>query len=81
MNLALAHYSKTDQKNIEEINESILIVKNNLNILDTIFAKFDSSLYFEGTSLQKLNCLKHASEYIQKTSEIENFMKIEKRLN
>lgn len=81
MNLALAHYSKTDQKNIEEINESILIVKNNLNILDTIFAKFDSSLYFEGTSLQKLNCLKHASEYIQKTSEIEkNFMKIVKEV-
>ena len=58
MNLALANYSKTDQKNIEEINESILIVKNNLNKLDTIFTKFNSSLYFEGTSLQKLNCLK-----------------------
>ena len=81
MNLALAHYSKTDQKNIEEINESILIVKNDLNKLDTIFTKFNSSLYFEGTSLQKLNCLKYASEYIQKTSEIEkNFMKIVKEL-
>lgn len=81
MNLALAQFSKTDQKNVEEIEQSITILKNNLKILNGMFENFDKSKYYNGSSLEKLNCLKLASEHAQLTSKIEKeFMKIVKEL-
>lgn len=37
MNLALAHYSKTDGQNIEEIEQSVTIVKDHLDLLSKMF--------------------------------------------
>ena len=81
MNLALAKYNKGDEDNFEDIAESLIIVRNHLDLLAKIFHKFDSSKYFDGTPLQQLNTLNLAAEFAQKTKDIETrFMGLVKRL-
>ena len=81
MNLALAHYNKGDKDNFEDIQETLVIFKNHLDLLKKIFYNFDSRKYFNGTPLEQLNTLNLASEYIQKTKEVETrFMGLVKRL-
>jgi len=81
MNLALAKYNKGDQENFEDIAESIIVVKNHLDLLAKLFHTFDSSKYFNGTTLQQLNTLNLAAEFAQKTKDIETrFMGLVKRL-
>jgi len=81
MNLALAHYSKADTANIEEINQSIVVVRDHLDLMRAIFHKFDSAPYFSGEPIQQLNCLNMAAEYVQITDKIEKrFMFLAKRM-
>lgn len=81
MNLALAKYNKGDEDNFEDIAESLIIVRNHLDLLAKLFHKFDSSKYFHGTTLQQLNTLNFAAEFIQLTKELETrFMGLVKRL-
>ncbi len=81
MNLALAKYNKGDQQNFEDIRESLVVVRNHLDLLGNILHKFDSTPYFDGTALQQLNTLNQASEYVQTTKETETrFMGLVKRL-
>jgi type I restriction enzyme R subunit len=81
MNLALAKYNKGEQENFEDIAESLIVVRNHLDLLANIFHTFDSSKYFNGTPLQQLNTLNHAAEYVQATKEMETrFMGLVKRL-
>lgn len=81
MNLALAKYNKGDKDNFEDIAESVIIVRNHLDLLAKLFHKFDNSKYFHGTNIQQLNTLNLAAEFAQKTKEIETrFMGLVKRL-
>lgn len=81
MNLALAHYSKTDGQNIEEIEQSIVVVKDHLDLLAKLFHKFDKTLFFTGSSLEQLHCLNLGAEFVQITQNIEKrFMMLVKRL-
>ncbi len=81
MNLALAHYSKADTTNIEEIEQTIVVVKDHLDLLSKIFHKFDLSGYFGGNPLAQLHCLNMAAEYVQMTQEFEKrFMYLVQRL-
>ena len=81
MNQALAMYSKTDASNIEEIDQSIIVVRDHLDLLGRLFHGFDSSPYFSGESLAQLDCLKKASEFVQLTEKQEKrFMDLVKRL-
>ena len=81
MNLALAKYNKGEQDNFEDIAESLIVVRNHLDLLARILHNFDSSKYFNGTPLQQLNTLNQAAEYIQATKELETrFMGLVKRL-
>jgi len=81
MNLALAHYNKADSKNFEDIDQSIVVVKDHLDLLAKIFHKFDSSSYFNGSPAEQLNTLNRAAEFIQLTQELEKrFMFLVKRL-
>ncbi len=81
MNLALAHYSKTDGDNIEEIAQSVIVAKDHLDLLLKMFHRFDMKPYFSGSALEQLNCLNMASEYVQITEESENrFMNLVRRL-
>lgn len=81
MNMALALYSNADHENIEDIEQSVVVVKDQLDLLSRLFYKFDKSGYFSGTPLEQLKTLHQASEFIQLTQELEKrFMYIVKRL-
>jgi len=81
MNLALAKYSKTDEANIEDVQQSIVIVRDHLDLLGKIFHKFDSSPYFMGEPLAQLRCLNMAAEYVMVTDKVEKrFMALVKRM-
>lgn len=81
MNLALAQYSKSDGQNIEDINQSIVIVKDHLDLLAKLFHQFDAKLYFSGSPLQQLACLNSAAEFVQLTQKLEKrFMTLVKRM-
>src|SRR6185312_1108332 len=54
MNLALAKYNKGDEDNFEDIAESLIIVRNHLDLLAKLFHKFDSKKYFDGSTLEQL---------------------------
>jgi len=71
MNMALAHYSKADSGNIEEIEASIIVVRDHLDLLARIFHQFDTKPYFKGSPVEQLHCLNLAAEYVQLTDKIE----------
>jgi type I restriction enzyme R subunit len=81
MNLALAHYNKKDSDIFEDIEQSIVVVKDQLDLLHKLFHKFDNSKYFKGSPLEQLSTLNKGAEFAQITQEIEKrFMYIVKRL-
>ncbi|SHF88340.1 type I restriction enzyme, R subunit [Flavobacterium segetis] len=81
MNLALAMYSKADHDNIEDIEQSIVVVKDQLDLLNKLFHKFDKTHYFTGSPLEQLHTLNKAVEFVQLTQDLEKrFMYIVKRL-
>src|SRR5690554_6214054 len=81
MNLALAKYNKGEEQNFEDIDESLKVVRDHLDLIAKIFNRFDSSKYFDGAALEQLNTLNMAAEYVQLTKELETrFMGLVKRL-
>lgn len=81
MNMALALYNKVDSQNFEDIDSSVTVVKDHLDLLGKLFHRFDSSQYFTGKPLDQLTTLNKAAEFVQSTQELEKrFMKLVKRL-
>jgi len=81
LNLALAQYGNGDTQNIEDIEQSIVVVKDQLDLLNKLFYKFDNAKYFNGTPVEQLKCLNESAEFVQLTQELEKrFMYIVKRL-
>ena len=81
MNVALSKYTNFDTEEFEGINQSVTIVKDQLEVLAQMFYKFDCSDYFDGTPKQQLDCLNRAVEFVQATEETElRFMAAVKRL-
>ena len=81
MNLALKQYSEGDKDNFEDIAESLIIVRNHIDLLGKLFHTFDSTKYFNGTNIEQLNTLNLAAEFAQQSKEIETrFMGLVKRL-
>jgi len=81
MNLALAHYNKADQQNIEEIEQSAVVVRDHLDLLKQMFHQFDASPYFTGRPLDQLNTLNMGAEYVLMGDKREKrFMGLVKRM-
>lgn len=83
MNFALKQYAEGAGigVNVETIEQSVTMVKDELDILRRMFDKFDRSKFTTGTPLEQLECLKNASEFIQATDSSENlFMGHAKKL-
>jgi type I restriction enzyme, R subunit len=81
MNLALAHYNKVDSQNFEDVDHSVVVVKDHLDLLHKIFHKFDSTKYFNGSPVEQLHTLNQTAEFVQVTNEIEKrFMFLVKRM-
>ncbi|MEM7536957.1 MAG: HsdR family type I site-specific deoxyribonuclease [Chloroflexota bacterium] len=81
MNLALAQYNQAAPQNFEDVQQSVVVVRDHLDLLRRLFHRFDAQPYFAGTPLEQLTCLNHAAEYVQLTDTIEKrFMGLVKRL-
>ena len=74
MNLALAQYNNGGESNIEEVEKSVIIVKNQLDLLEKIFHKFNSEGYFKGSPVEQLQTLNKGAEFVQTTKEVENVL-------
>ena len=74
MNNALKLYAGGGEmgENIELVEKSVTIVKDELDILRRMFLPFDYSLFTKGTPLEQLTCLRNAAEFVQQTDKQEN---------
>ena len=81
MNLALKKYTNFESEEFEGVEQSITIVKDQLEVLGQMFHNFNSSDFFHGTPKEQLACLNRAVEYVQLTEELERrFMAVVKRM-
>ena len=83
MNTALKHYAGGGEMgdNVENVEQSVTMVKDELDILRRMFHAFDYTKFTTGTPLEQLECLRNAAEYVQKTDKLENlFMGHAKKL-
>jgi len=66
---------------VETIEQSVTMVKDELDILRRMFHTFDYGKFTTGTPLEQLECLKHAAEFVQATEKTQNlFMGHAKKL-
>jgi type I restriction enzyme R subunit len=74
MNNALKQYAGGGDMddNVETIEKSLVMVKDELDILRRMFVQFDYSKFTTGTSLEQLDCLKQAAEFVQATEKMQN---------
>lgn len=84
LNTALKRYANgndEDAGSVEAVEHSIIMVKDELDILRRMFGNFDYSKFSTGTPLEQLDCLNRGAEYAQTTKEMENqFMGHTKKL-
>ncbi len=81
MNLALALYNAGDKDNFEDIAQSLIVVRDHLDLIGKLMHKFDNSAYFKGSALEQLHALNMAAEFVQQSKEQETrFMGLVKRL-
>lgn len=81
MNVALKKYTNFECEEFEGVEQSVNIVKDQLEVIGQMFHKFDSKDFFEGSPKEQLDCLNRAVEYIQLSEEMETrFMAAVKRM-
>ena len=82
LNKALGMFNnQTADDDFEDIAQAEVIVRDQLDLLRQFFHKFDSSSYFKGLPIERLQCLNKASELVLKTEESEKlFVNITKKL-
>lgn len=81
MNLALKKYTNFESEEFEGVDQSVTIVKDQLEVLSQIFHKFNSRNFFEGSPKEQLDCLNKAVEFVQLSEELETrFMAAVKRM-
>ena len=65
MNLALKKYTNFECEEFEGVEQSITIVKDQLEVLGQMSHNFNSNDYFRGSPTEQLDCLNRAVEYVQ----------------
>jgi type I restriction enzyme R subunit len=81
MNKALAKYTNFKAEEFEGVEQSVTIVKDQLDVLAQMFHNFNNADFFAGTPKQQLDCLNRAVEYVQLSEELElRFMAAVKRM-
>lgn len=85
---ALRTYTDFDEDSWDEdsVQAAIRLVRDQLEVLGALMHGFDSSKYFDGTPVEKLDCLNRAAEFIQRSSELEqrymsNVLRLSKAYN
>lgn len=81
MNLALKKYTNFECEEFEGIEQSVTIVKDQLDVLSQMFHNFNSKDFFAGSPKEQLDCLNRAAEYVQLSEELETrFMAAVRRM-
>lgn len=81
MNMALALFNQVNDKNVEDIQQSVVVVKDQLDLLGRLMHQFDAGDYYRGSAVQQLHTLNMAAEFVQLTKEQERrFMYLTRRL-
>jgi type I restriction enzyme R subunit len=82
MNIAMKKYGAgIGDNNIEDMAKAVVIVKDQLDLLAKLLHNLDTTLFFQGTPLQKLQTLNRSAEYVQVTEELEKrFVSMVKKL-
>lgn len=81
MNAALKKYTNFESEEFEGIEQSVTIVKDQLEVLGQMFHNFNSRDFFVGSPTEQLACLNRATEYVQLSEELETrFMAAVKRM-
>ena len=81
MNMALKKYTNFESEEFEGIEQSIIIVKDQLEVLAQMFHNFNNTGFLNGSSVEQLACLNRAVEYVQLSEEMETrFMAAVKRM-
>ena len=81
MNMALKKYTNFESEEFEGVEQSVTIVKDQLDVLAQMFHNFNSEDFFNGSPTEQLDCLNRAVEYVQLSEELETrFMAAVKRM-
>ena len=81
MNMALKKYTNFESEEFEGVEQSITIVKDQLEVLGQMFHNFNSKDFLYGSPTEQLACLNRAVEYVQLSEELERrFMAAVKRM-
>jgi type I restriction enzyme R subunit len=71
MNKALRKYTNFQAGEFEGMEQSVTIVKDQLEVLAQMFHSFNSSDFFNGAPKAQLDCLNRAVEFVQLSEELE----------
>ena len=78
---AAKKYGGKQENPVDEINVSLEILRNHLSLIDDLLSGFNAQRFYNGSPLERLNCLNDAAEYIQTSKEMQTrFMGLTKRL-
>ena len=81
MNMALKKYTNFESEEFEGIEQSIVIVKDQLEVLAQMLHNFNNTGFLNGSPVEQLACLNRAVEYVQLSEEMETrFMVAVKRM-
>ncbi len=78
---AVKLYGNPQESPIDEIMTSLEIFRNYLKLIDDLLASFNATKFYVGSSLERLQCLNLAVEYVQAINDVETrFMGLSRRL-
>lgn len=81
MNIALRKYTNFEKEELDNIDQAVVIVKDQLEVLNRMFYNFNAKDFYEGSPIEQLNCLNRAVEYVQATQDLEvRFMSAVKKM-
>ncbi|MBR3746831.1 MAG: type I restriction endonuclease subunit R, partial [Selenomonadaceae bacterium] len=78
---AVKKYGSPQENPVDELKISLNLFRNYISLLSELMAKFDTTKFFSGSPLERLNCLNDAAEFVQTKKDTETrFMSISKKL-
>lgn len=81
MNQALSQYTDRKNQDLEDIKQSVIIVKDHLSLLNALLHKLDATAYFTGSPLEQLHCLNASANYVLRSKKFEKtYIDLTKRL-
>jgi type I restriction enzyme R subunit len=75
LNEALAMYGDTVENSFDDSAKALVVFRDHLELLDSLFWAFDSTDYFHGTPLERLRSLNRAVEFVQQTDALQERFK------